>query len=119
MELREALILGQFEAHYQPQISVKTGQVTGAEALLRWRHPLRGLIAPGEFIPIAEEVGLIVPIGEWIMRQACWDAAQWREGMLRIAVNLSAVQFRKDHLAEMVISAWRREAFLLPNLSSK
>lgn len=104
LELREALILNQFEAHYQPQINVKTGQVTGAEALLRWRHPERGLIAPGEFIFIAEEVGLIVPIGEWIMRQACRDAAQWREGM-RVAVNLSAVQFRNDHLTEMVVSA--------------
>ena len=102
LELREALILGQFEAHYQPQINVKTGQVTGAEALIRWRHPVRGLVAPGEFISFAEEVGLIVPIGEWIMRQACGDAARWREGM-RVAVNLSAVQFRSGHLAEMVI----------------
>jgi diguanylate cyclase (GGDEF)-like protein len=104
LELREALMLGQFEAHYQPQINVKTGLVSGAEALIRWRHPLRGLVAPGEFIPIAEEVGLIVPIGEWIMRQACRDAAQWREG-LRVAVNLSAAQFRGSRLAEMVISA--------------
>jgi diguanylate cyclase (GGDEF)-like protein len=104
LELREALMLGQFEAHYQPQINVKTGLVSGAEALIRWRHPLRGLVAPSEFIPIAEEVGLIVPIGEWIMRQACRDAAQWREGM-RVAVNLSAVQFRGSRLAEMVISA--------------
>jgi diguanylate cyclase (GGDEF)-like protein len=104
LELREALTLGQFEAHYQPQINVKTGLVSGAEALIRWRHPLRGLVAPSEFIPIAEEVGLIVPIGEWIMRQACRDAAQWREG-LRVAVNLSAAQFRGSRLAEMVISA--------------
>jgi diguanylate cyclase (GGDEF)-like protein len=104
LELREALILGQFEAHYQPQINVKTGLVSGAEALIRWRHPVRGLVAPSEFIPIAEEVGLIVPIGEWIMRQACRDAAGWREGM-RVAVNLSAVQFRGGRLAEMVISA--------------
>jgi diguanylate cyclase (GGDEF)-like protein len=104
LELREALILGQFEAHYQPQINVRTGLVSGAEALIRWRHPVRGLVAPNEFIPIAEEVGLIVPIGEWIMRQACRDAARWREGM-RVAVNLSAVQFRGGRLAEMVISA--------------
>jgi diguanylate cyclase (GGDEF)-like protein len=104
LELREALILGQFEAHYQPQIDVKSGAVNGAEALIRWRHPSRGLVGPGEFIPIAEEVGLIVPIGEWIMRQACRDAAQWREGM-RVSVNLSAVQFKSHHLAEMVISA--------------
>jgi diguanylate cyclase (GGDEF)-like protein len=104
LELREALMLGQFEAHYQPQINVKTGLVSGAEALIRWRHPVRGLVAPSEFIPIAEEVGIIVPIGEWIMRQACRDAAQWRKGM-RVAVNLSAAQFRGSRLAEMVISA--------------
>ena len=104
LELREALILGQFEAHYQPQINVKTGRVSGAEALIRWRHPVRGLVGPGEFIAIAEELGLIVPIGEWIMRQACRDAARWRKGM-SVAVNLSAVQFRSDHLTEMVISA--------------
>jgi diguanylate cyclase (GGDEF)-like protein len=104
LELREALIKGQFEAHYQPQINVKTGQVSGAEALIRWRHPTRGLVAPNNFVPIAEEVGLIVPIGEWIMRQACRDAAQWRNGM-RVAVNISAVQFRDHNLATMVVSA--------------
>jgi diguanylate cyclase (GGDEF)-like protein len=104
LELREALIRGQFEVHYQPQVNVKTGQADGAEALIRWRHPVRGLVGPSEFISIAEEVGLIVPIGEWILRQACRDAARWREGM-RVAVNLSAVQFRGDHLAEIVISA--------------
>jgi diguanylate cyclase (GGDEF)-like protein len=104
LELREALILGQFEVYYQPQINVKTGLVSGAEALIRWRHPVRGLVGPGEFISIAEEVGLIVPIGEWVLRQACRDAAQWREG-IRVAVNLSAVQLRTNHLAEVVISA--------------
>jgi diguanylate cyclase (GGDEF)-like protein len=104
LELREGLIRGQFEVHYQPQVNVTTGQTCGAEALIRWRHPVRGLVEPGEFISIAEEVGLIVPIGEWILRQACRDAARWREGM-RVAVNLSAVQFRGDHLAETVISA--------------
>lgn len=104
LELREALIRGQFEVHYQPQVNVKAGQVTGAEALIRWRHPARGLIGPGEFIAIAEEVGLIVPIGEWVLRQACRDAAGWRKTM-RVAVNLSAVQFRGHRLAETVISA--------------
>ena len=104
LELREALRLGQFEVFYQPQVDVKTEQVNGAEALIRWRHPLRGLVAPGEFIAVAEEVGLIVPIGEWVMRQACRDAARWREDV-RVGVNLSAVQFRSDHLAQMVISA--------------
>lgn len=104
LELREALNLGQFEVYYQPQVNVKTEQVNGAEALIRWRHPVRGLVGPGEFISIAEEVGLIAPIGEWVMRQACWDAARWREDV-RVAVNLSAVQFRSDRLAQMVISA--------------
>jgi diguanylate cyclase (GGDEF)-like protein len=104
LELREALVLGQFEAHYQPQFNVRTGAVSGAEALIRWRHPSRGLVGPGEFIAIAEEVGLIVPIGEWIIRQACRHAAEWREGM-RVAVNLSAVQFRGDAIAEIVVSA--------------
>ena len=104
IELREALILGQFEAHYQPQFKLMTGQATGAEALIRWRHPARGLVAPGEFISFAEEVGLIGPIGEWIMRQACRDAAQWSDE-IRVAVNLSAVQLRNDHLVDMVMSA--------------
>lgn len=104
LELREALALHQFEAYYQPQVNVKTGLVSGAEALIRWRHPTRGLVGPGEFISIAEELGLIVPIGEWIIRRACHDAARWPEG-LRVAVNLSAVQFRNGRLAEIVISA--------------
>jgi diguanylate cyclase (GGDEF)-like protein len=104
LELREALVQGQFEVHFQPQINVKTGVVSGAEALVRWRHPVRGLIGPGEFISIAEEVGLIAPIGEWVLRQACRDAARWHKSM-KVAVNLSAVQFRAAHLAEMVISA--------------
>lgn len=103
LELRQALVLGQLEVHYQPQVNLKTEQVTGAEALIRWRHPVRGLVGPEEFISIAEEVGLIVPIGEWVMRQACHDAARWRDGM-RVAVNLSAAQFRTS-LADMVMSA--------------
>jgi diguanylate cyclase (GGDEF)-like protein len=104
LELRVALIQGQFETYYQPQFNAKTGAVSGAEALIRWRHPARGIVGPNEFISIAEEVGLIVPIGEWVMRQACREAARWREGM-RVAVNISAVQFKGNHLAEMVVSA--------------
>jgi len=104
LELRDALMHGQFEAYYQPQFNAKTGEVSGAEALIRWHHPVRGIVGPSEFISIAEEVGLIVPIGEWMMRQACREAARWREGM-RVAVNISPAQFRGDHLAEMVISA--------------
>jgi diguanylate cyclase (GGDEF)-like protein len=104
LELRDALIQGEFEAFYQPQFNTKTDQVTGAEALIRWRHPLRGIVGPNEFISIAEEVGLIVPIGEWILRQACREAARWREGM-RVAVNISAAQFKGNHLTEMIVSA--------------
>jgi EAL domain-containing protein (putative c-di-GMP-specific phosphodiesterase class I) len=103
-ELHAALALGQFEAHYQPQIDVRTGSVNGAEALIRWRHPVRGLVGPGEFLAIAEEIGLGPPIGEWMLRHACKDAALWRRGM-RVAVNLFAAQLRSDHLAETVISA--------------
>ena len=103
LELRQALLLGQLEVHYQPQVNLKTEQVTGAEALVRWRHPARGLVEPGEFISIAEEIGLIAPIGEWVIRQACREAARWRNGM-RVAVNLSAAQFRTN-LADMVMSA--------------
>jgi diguanylate cyclase (GGDEF)-like protein len=104
LELRDALTHGQFEAYYQPQFNAQTGEVNGAEALIRWHHPVRGIVGPNEFISVAEEVGLIAPIGEWIMRQACREAARWREGM-RVAVNISPAQFRGDHLTEMVISA--------------
>ena len=104
LQLRDALTLGQFEAYYQPQIGLRTGQVTGAEALIRWRRPGHGIVGPGEFISVAEEVGLIVPIGEWILRQACRDAASWRS-CARVAVNISAVQFKSEGLAEAVISA--------------
>jgi diguanylate cyclase (GGDEF)-like protein len=108
MELRQALLLGQFEAYYQPQVNLRTGKVTGAEALIRWRRPALGLVGPEEFISFAEEVGLIVPIGEWILRRACRDAVRWRDGT-RVAVNLSAAQLRTHHLADMVISALATE----------
>jgi diguanylate cyclase (GGDEF)-like protein len=108
MELRQALLLGQFEAYYQPQVSLRIGKVTGAEALIRWRHPVRGLVGPEEFISFAEEVGLIVPIGEWILRRACRDAVRWRDGM-RVAVNLSAAQFRTNRLVDVVISGLATE----------
>jgi EAL domain-containing protein (putative c-di-GMP-specific phosphodiesterase class I) len=79
--------------------------VVAVEALLRWRHPTRGLIGPNEFIPIAEETGLIVPIGEWVLRQACLDAMQWRGGSVNVAVNLSPVQFKSRRLVAMVKEA--------------
>ncbi len=88
LDLRQALQCGQLEVFYQPLISLHDQAVAGFEALLRWRHPQRGLVPPSEFIPLAEEIGLITPIGEWVLQQACADAVSW-PGMLRVAVNLS------------------------------
>jgi len=99
--LRRATVRQDFVLHYQPQVDAKTGQYNGAEALVRWPDPERGLVPPGEFIPVAEETGLIVAIGEWVLRTACRDALDWPEGM-RVAVNLSPVQVRDPGLAEMV-----------------
>ena len=90
-DLRKALPLRQFELHYQPQVNLRTQRLVGFEALLRWRQPERGLVSPGQFIPMAEEVGLIVPIGEWALRTACRQAAQW-SGALTVAVNVSPTQ---------------------------
>ena len=92
---------GQLLMHYQPQFDLTDGRLVGAEALLRWRHPRRGWIAPGEFIPIAEETGLIVRLGEWVLRQACAEATGW-PASVRLAVNLSAVQLGRDGLEAMV-----------------
>jgi diguanylate cyclase (GGDEF)-like protein len=103
-DLRGALEAGEFHLVYQPQIRLGTGELTGFEALLRWNSAERGLISPAEFIPIAEETGLIVPIGEWVLRTACAAAAQW-PSFVRIAINLSPVQFRTRGLAAMVTSA--------------
>ena len=103
-DLRAALQRGQFELHYQPQLNLERGEVTGFEALLRWDHPERGMIPPADFIPLAEETGLIVPIGEWTLRQACEDAASWPEG-LKVAVNLSAAQFRFGNVRQAVVAA--------------
>ena len=102
--LRKALAEEEFELHYQPLVNLKENSVTGFEALLRWRDPERGLIPPGEFIPLAEETGLIVPIGDWVIKRACADAAGWPRD-LRVAVNLSAVQFKGRHLTNVVFSA--------------
>jgi diguanylate cyclase (GGDEF)-like protein len=99
--LREALALDQLELHYQPQIDVSTDQVVGFEALVRWRHPERGLIPPGEFIPLAEETGIIVQLGEWVLRRACADALTW-PAALSVAVNVSPAQFRHRNLTPLV-----------------
>ena len=104
VDLHRALAAGEFHLHYQPLINLATNTVVGMEALVRWTHPVRGPVAPAEFIPIAEETGLIVPLGEWVLRQACADARQW-PATTRIAVNLSAVQFRNRNFVSVVINA--------------
>jgi diguanylate cyclase (GGDEF)-like protein len=104
LDLQHALPAGQLELFYQPLIDLESRQIAGFEALLRWRHPTKGLVSPAEFIPIAEETGLIVPIGEWVLRQACAAAADWPD-KLKVAVNLSAVQFRSRNLMADVVAA--------------
>ena len=105
-DLRAALAEGQLEVHYQPLVDICGQRVTGFEALLRWRHPTRGMIAPNDFIPIAEESGLIVPIGEWVLRTACAEAANWPSDV-SVAVNLSAIQFRAPNLSQTVVGRAR------------
>ena len=103
-ELRDAIAAGELRLHYQPVVDIASGEVCGLEALLRWPHSRRGLVPPAEFITIAEESGLIIPLGEWVLRKALADAARWPEHV-RIAVNLSPVQFRSRDLAATVIAA--------------
>ncbi len=104
IDLRSALAGGQFELHYQPLYAFARDEIVGQEALLRWRHPTRGLVFPGEFIPLAEEIGLIAAIGEWVLRRACADAASWPNAH-KLAVNISPVQFRSRDLVRSVVSA--------------
>jgi diguanylate cyclase (GGDEF)-like protein len=104
LDLRDALARGQFQLHYQPLVDLTTGAVTTCEALLRWSHPARGNVPPSVFIPVAEETGLIVALGEWVLHQACIEAAQW-PNRTKVAVNLSPVQFRDRSLALHVASA--------------
>ncbi len=104
LDLRKALAAAEFELFYQAQVALGDGRITGVEALLRWRHPVRGLVSPSEFIPVAEDSGLIVPIGAWVLRQACHQAARWPDDIV-IAVNLSAVQIRSPALLGTVRAA--------------
>lgn len=104
LALRNAIASNQFELHYQPLLDLRTNTVTTCEALLRWNHPIRGLISPAEFIPIAEEIGLILPIGEWVIRRACQDAANWSNN-IKVAVNLSPIQVMSQNLVPIVMSA--------------
>jgi len=103
-DLRKALPDGEFELYYQPVINLASNAISGFEALIRWNHPQKGLVAPAAFIPLAEEIGFIVPMGEWVIRQACATAAQW-PGDLHVAVNISAVQFRNPGLMQVIVGA--------------
>jgi len=107
LDLRSAIATGQFELHYQPLVNLTSEKITGFEALIRWNHPERGLIPPVEFIPLAEETGLIVPIGEWVLRQACEEAAKWPSD-IGIAVNLSPAQFKSSAVTQTVMNALAR-----------
>ncbi len=115
--LREALAQGQFVLHYQPRVDLRSGQIVAAEALIRWKHPHNGLVLPAEFIPLAEETGLIVPIGKWVIDSVCAQQAAWLArdvSAVPIAVNLSAVQLMKSPLQEVLSEALARHR-LAPN----
>jgi diguanylate cyclase (GGDEF)-like protein len=106
LELRQALERQEFQVYYQPKVNLRTGEVEGAEALVRWLHPERGFISPSEFIPLAEKTGFIIPLGEWILKTACVQAQGWQTAGLppiRIAVNLSGHQFSQPHLGELIV----------------
>jgi diguanylate cyclase (GGDEF)-like protein len=104
MDLRSALVNGEFELYYQPLVSLTTNEITTFEALVRWNHPVRGLISPADFIPVAEETGLIIPLGEWVLRRACQETAKWPEH-IKVAVNLSPSQLKSRNLTQLVVSA--------------
>jgi diguanylate cyclase (GGDEF)-like protein/PAS domain S-box-containing protein len=103
-DLRKALPSGEFELYYQPVVNLASKEISGFEALIRWNHPSKGMISPADFIPLAEEIGFIVPMGEWVIRQACATAAQWPDN-LHVAVNISAIQFRSPGLMQVIVSA--------------
>jgi diguanylate cyclase (GGDEF)-like protein/PAS domain S-box-containing protein len=105
--LRRALERREFTLHYQPKIKLKSGEITGAEALLRWTHPVRGSVSPAQFIPVAEDCGLILPIGQWVLREACKQARAWLDAGLPLgtmAVNISSMEFRDDNFLESVFA---------------
>ena len=104
MDLRKALANGEFGLHYQPLVNIQNNEITAFEALLRWNHPVRGLVPPAEFIPIAEETGLIIPLGEWVLRGACQETANWPTN-IKVAVNLSPAQLNSRNFTEVVVNA--------------
>jgi diguanylate cyclase (GGDEF)-like protein/PAS domain S-box-containing protein len=103
MDLRRALVNAEFELYYQPLVNLQNNEITAFEALLRWNHPTRGLVSPAEFIPIAEETGLIIPLGEWVLRQACQETAKWPTD-IKVAVNLSPSQLKSRNLIEVIVT---------------
>jgi predicted signal transduction protein with EAL and GGDEF domain len=103
-DLRAAFANGEFELHYQPLVDIVANRINGFELLLRCRHPVNGMVSPAEFIPVAEDIGLIVALGEWVLREACTEAAKWPTD-IKVAVNLSPVQFRSRNLVQAVVSA--------------
>lgn len=114
-ELRSAIVNKEFVLHYQPVVNLRSRKITSCEALLRWTNARRGMIAPSEFISVAEDTGLIGKIGEWVLRQACSDAANW-PGEVKVAVNVSAVQFRNAALPLMVAAALAESGLLADRL---
>lgn len=104
IDLRCALALGEFSLVYQPQLNLRLKKVTGFEALFRWQSPTRGAVSPLEFIPVAEDTGIIIPIGEWVLRTGCLEAATWA-GEQKVSVNVSAIQFKSPNLVATVMSA--------------
>ena len=110
LDLRKALENGEFELYYQPIITLETEKVNAFEALIRWNHPERGQISPAQFIPLAEETGLILPLGEWVLRTACSQAVKWPEP-LGVAVNLSATQFKGRNIVQLAMNALASTGF--------
>jgi len=108
--LRHALERGEFLLHYQPKVNLFTGKITGGEALIRWQHPDRGLVSPAQFVPVAEDCGLILPIGRWVLREACTQAREWQNAGLpfkRVSVNVSATEFRSKTFLDEVSTTLR------------
>jgi diguanylate cyclase (GGDEF)-like protein/PAS domain S-box-containing protein len=116
--MRRALDRDEFAVHYQPKVDLRTGKITGAEALVRWTHPVRGLISPALLIPVAEECGIIVPLGRWVLQQACRQASAWADAgysQTAVAVNVSAIEFRQENFLQGIF-AILEEAQLPPNM---
>ena len=114
-DIKAGISRGEFIVYYQPQINLAANKIGGFEALVRWNHPTRGMVRPDEFIPLAEESGLIIPLGKYVMEQACLDAAQWPDDM-RLSVNVSAIQFVNDDVIKMVNDALRKSGLPIHQL---